>query len=175
MTLATVLMGVLASGPAHGYDIKRVHDERFPASKKLAFGQVYATLGRLERDGLVESVETSQDGGPERTVYALTAKGEWHLRDWLASTEPAGPYVADELVRKTVTAVHTGADAVDFLRRQRAVHLDAMRALVRERERSTSVGERIAVDHALMHLDADVRWLDEARERVANHDTRSHR
>ncbi len=44
-------MGVLALGPAHGYDIKRVHDERFPASKKLAFGQVYATLGRLERHG----------------------------------------------------------------------------------------------------------------------------
>ena len=176
MSLATVLMGVLAAGPAHGYDVKRAHDERFPASKQLAFGQVYATLGRLERDGFVESIETTQDGGPERTVYALTAAGEQRLAEWLAEPEPAGPYVADELVRKTVTAVHAGVDAAGFLRRQRAVHLDAMRALTRDRDAAASTGERIAVDHVLIHLDADLRWLEETQARVQSQDhTRSHR
>lgn len=168
MSLGTVLLGVLADGPAHGYDLKRVHDERFPAARPLAYGQVYATLGRLERDELVETVETVQGAGPERTVYAVTDVGRDELRQWLEATEQPAPYAADELVRKTITALHLGADHGDFLRRQRAVHLDAMRALTRERTTTTEPGTRIALDHTLAHLDADLRWLEETRERVAH-------
>ena len=50
MSLGTVILGVLADGPAHGYYLKREHDDRFPSARPLAYGQVYATLGRLERD-----------------------------------------------------------------------------------------------------------------------------
>ncbi|WP_284536363.1 PadR family transcriptional regulator [Nocardioides sp. T2.26MG-1] len=171
MSLGSVLLGVLAAGPAHGYDLKRAHDGRFPAARPLAYGQVYATLARLERDGLVEQVETRQHAGPERTVYALTASGRDELRRWLAETEQPGPYAADELVRKTITALHTGADSVDFLRRQRAVHLEAMRALTRERAAAAEPGTRIALDHTLAHLDADLRWLEETRERIAQDGT----
>lgn len=159
-------MGVLAGGPAHGYDLKRAHDERFPSARPLAYGQVYATLARLERDGLVETVGTAQEGGPERTVYALTAAGHDELGAWLDQTEPPGPYAADELVRKTVTALHGRAEAADFLRRQRDVHLAAMRALTRDRAAASEIGARIALDHALAHLDADLRWMEETRERV---------
>jgi DNA-binding PadR family transcriptional regulator len=171
MSLGSVLLGVLAAGPAHGYDLKRAHDTRFPAARPLAYGQVYATLARLERDGLVEEVETRQDAGPERTVYALTPTGRAELRRWLAETEQPGPYAADELVRKTITALHTGADSVDFLRRQRAVHLEVMRALTRERTETAEPGTRIALDHTLAHLDADLRWLEETRERIAQDGT----
>ena len=167
MSLGTVLLGVLADRPAHGYDLKRAHDERFPASRKLAFGQVYATLARLERDGLVETVETAQENGPERTVYAITDAGRAELHRWLGQTEEPGPYSADELVRKTITALHTRADAEDFLQRQRSVHLAAMRGLTRERAVVEELGSRIAIDHTLAHLDADLRWLDETRDRVA--------
>jgi DNA-binding PadR family transcriptional regulator len=166
MSLGMVLLGVLAGGPAHGYDLKRAHDERFPSSRKLAYGQVYSTLSRLERDGLVETVETAQAGGPERTVYAATAAGEAQLREWLEQTEDPGPYTADELVRKTITALHSRGDADGFLRRQRAVHLDKMRLLTRDRTSVDGAGARIAVDHTIAHLDADLRWLEETRERV---------
>lgn len=167
MSLGSVLLGVLADGPAHGYDLKRAHDTRFPATRPLAYGQVYATLGRLQRDGLVEELETRQAAGPERTVYALTDAGREALRRWLGEVETPGPYAADELVRKTITALHTGADSGDFLRRQRAIHLDAMRALTRERAAATEPGTRIALDHTLAHLDADLRWMEETRERIA--------
>ena len=166
MSLGTVLLGVLADGPAHGYDLKRAHDERFPGSRQLAYGQVYATLARLQRDGLVETLETSQESGPERTVYRLTETGRQQLRAWLHATEPPGPYAADELVRKTVTALHAGADAGDFLRRQLLVHMEAMRTLTRQREAAGGVGSEIALDHTLAHLDADLRWLEDARMRV---------
>jgi DNA-binding PadR family transcriptional regulator len=167
MSLGTVFLGVLVDGPAHGYDLKRAHDERFPAARPLAYGQVYATLTRLERDGLVETVEVRQDAGPERTVYAMTSTGREELRGWLAATEEPGPYAADELVRKTITALRTGADSGDYLRRQRAVHLEAMRALTQQRAAAAEPGARIALDHTLAHLDADLRWLEETRERIA--------
>lgn len=166
MSLGMVLLGVLADGPAHGYDLKRVHDERFPSARPLAYGQVYATLGRLERDELVETVETVQGSGPERTVYAVTDRGRGQLREWLAATEQPAPYAADELVRKTITALHLGADHGDFLREQRAVHLEAMRTLTRQREAVAEAGTAIALDHTLAHLDADLRWLEETRERM---------
>ncbi len=165
---------MLNAGPAHGYDLKRGYDERFPGSKPLAFGQIYATLGRLERDGLVAAVETSQGGGPERTAYALTDAGAGSLREWLEAPEPPGPYPADELVRKVVTALRLGADATAFLERQRQAHLARMRELLALQRASTDVGARIAVDHAVAHLDADLRWLEDAGARVAQEPSRGH-
>src|SRR5688572_17768002 len=100
VSVAHVLLGVLAQGPAHGYDLKRAHDARFPSAKPLAYGQVYTALAKLEREGLVEVVGTQQDGGPERTTYGLTAEGTAALHEWLGRTESPGPYSADDLVRK---------------------------------------------------------------------------
>lgn len=171
VTLSMVILGVLADGPAHGYDLKRMHDARFPAAKPLPYGQVYATLGRLERDGLVETIETQQEAGPERTVYAATDAGRAEVRGWLEATEKPSPYAAEELVRKTITALHLGIDSADYLRRQRTEHLGVMRELTKERAAATEPGARIALDHTLAHLDADLRWLEETRERVA-HDPR---
>jgi DNA-binding PadR family transcriptional regulator len=161
-----VLLGLLERGPGHGYELKAAHDEWFPSAKPLAFGQVYATLGRLERDGLVEAVETRQDGGPERTVYALTPAGDEALRAWLSEPEPPATYAADELVRKTVTALRLGVDQDAYLDRQQRAHADLMRTLTRERSAAVEPGARVALDHRLAHLDADVRWLQETRARV---------
>jgi DNA-binding PadR family transcriptional regulator len=167
MSLGSVLLGVLAETPAHGYDLKHAHDNRFPSARPLAYGQVYSTLSRLERDGFVELLETTRGSGPDRTVYAITDTGRRELGSWLTAVETPGPYSADELVRKTITALHLGADAGDFLKRQRAAHLAEMRRLTAERERIEELGARLAIDHTLSHLDADLRWLEETRERAA--------
>lgn len=171
MTVAHALLGVLAEGPAHGYDLKRAHDERFPGARPLAFGQVYAALTKLERDGLVEVAETRQDGGPERTTYAVTDAGRDALEQWLASTEPAGPFGVDDLVRKTVTALRLGHDAEGFLRRQREVHLAAMRHLLAVQAQADDVTARIVIDRTVEHLDADLRWLESAATRVTRERT----
>jgi DNA-binding PadR family transcriptional regulator len=168
MSISHVLLGVLAAGPAHGYDLKREHDARFPGAKELAYGQVYSSLQRLERDGFVEVAETLQGGGPERTVYALTAAGQKELAGWLAGTEAAGPYAADELVRKTVTALRLGTDAGEFLERQRVVHLARMRELLESQASITDPAGRVAIDHTVFHLDADLRWLEAAVGRVTS-------
>lgn len=168
MSTGHVLLGILASGPAHGYDLKREHDTRLPGAKPIAFGQVYATLARLQRDALIEVATTENDGGPERTVYALAPTGEEALLDWLGQPEPPGPYAADELVRKTITALHLHRDARPFLQAQRALHLARMRELVAEQRGAVEVETRIALDHTIFHLDADLRWLEAAAVRVAD-------
>lgn len=172
MSLGTVLLGVLVDGPAHGYDLKRSHDARFPGSRQLAFGQVYSSLSRLQRDGLVEVASTEQESGPERTVYALTDAGVAALLAWLGEVESPANYSADELVRKTVTALHAGVDAEEYLVSQRQAHMDSLRELVRRRASlngAARVGEQIALDHTIAHLDADLRWLEESRQRVADY------
>jgi DNA-binding PadR family transcriptional regulator len=166
MATNEVVLALLRNGPAHGYDLKRDHDAWFPDSRPLAFGQVYATLGRLAGAGLVEVLETRVEGGPERTVYALSERGEQKLSEWLG--EPAGPAAsnADEIVRKTVAALRTGDDPGGFLARQRAAHLRRMHELTNgQPERDPAA--RLARDHLVAHLDADLRWLEAAVERIA--------
>lgn len=166
MSVGHVLLGVLAEGPAHGYDLKHAHDERYPGAKQLAFGQVYAALAKLEKDGFVAVVETTRGSGPDRTTYALTPAGKAALGSWLAEVEPAGPYAADELVRKTVTALRLGRDATEYLARQREAHLAEMRRLVALQESTDEVEARVVIDHAVEHVDADLRWLSNAAVRV---------
>ena len=165
------LLALLRGGPAHGYDLKREHDTWFPDARPLAYGQVYATLGRLERAGLVEVVETRVESGPERTVYAISEQGEERLDAWLA--EPAGTAATgtDEIVRKTVAALRTGVDPGEFLARQRAAHLRRMRELTAGNAERDPVA-RLAREHLVAHLDADLRWLDTAVERLSARDWR---
>ncbi|MDX6301348.1 MAG: hypothetical protein QOF53_2562 [Nocardioidaceae bacterium] len=172
MSVPRILLGILAEGPAHGYDLKQAHDERFPGAKPLAFGQVYAALARLEQDGLVEVVETVRQAGPDRTTYAITGAGREALDRWLSATEPAGPYSADDLVRKTVTSLRLGGDAAGFLAAQRHVHLRAMKGLLDLQAATADVAARIVIDHAVEHLDADLRWLETAAVRVGSTDER---
>jgi DNA-binding PadR family transcriptional regulator len=173
MSTAHVIMGLLAAGPRHGYELKRAHDQRLPGAKPLAFGQVYATLGRLERDGLVTSTGQDRAGGPDRTSYELTGGGRRSLRDWLGEVEPAAPHVASTLLAKVVVAL-LAADADTarkYLAAQRAAHVARLRELTRAKtDPAATVGDVIAADYAIAHLDADLRWLDTTLARVADLD-----
>jgi len=170
MSTAHVILGLLAGGPRHGYDLKRAHDERLPRAKPLAFGQVYATLGRLERDGFVAEAGQDREGGPDRTSYELTDEGRRHLDAWLAAVEPPAPYVTSELLSKVVIALFA-ADATrarDYLVAQRAAHVSRMRELTTAKSMpGASVGDVVAADFALGHLEADLRWLQTTLSRVA--------
>ena len=104
MSTAHVLLGLLTGHPQHGYELKHAHDTVLPQAKPLAFGQVYATLGRLERDGLVAATAAERAGGPERTSFAVTTAGRTTLDDWLNEVEPPVPHVTSALLTKVVVA-----------------------------------------------------------------------
>lgn len=170
VSTAHVVLGLLAQGDRHGYDLKRDHDARFPKARPLAYGQVYATLDRLARDGLVTALAAGRDGGPDRTAYSLTDTGRTMLTDWLDDVEPAVPYVANALFTKVVLALlvdRSPAAPKAYLRRQRAAHLARMREFTTLKTTcGAPVADVLAADYALAHLDADLRWIDTALARV---------
>jgi DNA-binding PadR family transcriptional regulator len=170
MSTAHVLLGLLAAGPRHGYDLKRAHDDHLPRAKPLAYGQVYATLGRLQRDGYVAESGQDREAGPDRTSYELTDEGRRHLDAWLSAVEPPAPYVTSEIFSKVVVALLAADNdrARDYLVAQRAAHLSRMRELTTAKSAPGAViGDVIAADYAVGHLDADLRWLETTLQRVA--------
>lgn len=170
VSTAHVLLGLLSRGSRHGYDLKREHDVRLPRARPLAFGQVYATLGRLVRDGLIVEASQDKDGGPERTSFELTERGKAELDAWLGRAEEPSPYVQSTLFAKVVVALVAADDASTarrYLSTQRAAHLARMRELTTAKsDDQTLVADVVGADYGLAHLDADLRWMQTTLERV---------
>lgn len=170
MSTPHVLLGLLAAGTRHGYDLKREHDARLPRAKPLAFGQVYATLARLVRDGLIVEAALERAAGPERTAYALTERGRTELSDWLSTVEAPAPYLNSSLFAKVVVALLVGdvEAAREYLAEQRAAHMARLRELTAAKTApGASLADIVAADLTIAHLDADLRWMQDTRERVA--------
>jgi DNA-binding PadR family transcriptional regulator len=159
MTVPLTLLGLLEREPSHGYDLKRDYDTYFGRGKPLPFGQVYATLGRLARDGKVVVGDAEPGAGPDRKRYVITEQGATEVQVWLREPVPAEPHLQTVLFVKVVLALMLGRDAEAYLDRQRAAHLQRMRELT-EVKRSESLVEALLADHALFHLEADLRWID---------------
>src|SRR2546430_4895883 len=159
MSIGHTLLGLLESGPRHGYDLKRAYDERFGQDRPLHYGQVYATLSRLLRNGLVEENGIERGGGSDRTRYAITGAGVTDVAAWLATPEKPDLYLQSTLYTKVVLALLTNRGAGEVLDAQRAEHLRAMRTFT-ARKRGGDLADQLVCDHALFHLEADLRWLE---------------
>ncbi|GGY18482.1 PadR family transcriptional regulator [Streptomyces djakartensis] len=167
MSTRHILLGLLASGPSHGYDLKRRHDERFPQARPLAYGQVYTTLQRLVRDGLAEVDGTDSDGGPERTMYRATGEGTHELSRWAAEIAPPAPFVTNEIFAKVVVSILSGGDPAAYLSAQRAAHMERMRELTAVKAaKGADLATVLSADYALNHLDADLRWMSTTAARL---------
>ncbi|GAA2783473.1 PadR family transcriptional regulator [Crossiella cryophila] len=159
MSIGHTLLGLLEGGPRHGYDLKRAYDERFGQDRPLHYGQVYSTLSRLLRNGLVQVEGVEQGEGPERKRYAITGAGITDVGAWLATPEKPEPYLQNTLYTKVVLALLSGRGAADLLDTQRAEHLRLMRELT-QRKSAGDLADQLICDHALFHLEADLRWLE---------------
>jgi Transcriptional regulator PadR-like family len=134
------LLGLLEREPSHGYDLKRDYDAFFGRGKQLPFGQVYATLGRLARDGKVDT--------------------------WLAEAVEPEPHLQTVLFAKVTLALMLGKPAEAYLDTQRAAHIRRMQQLT-EIKRTGPLVDVLLADHALFHLEADLRWIDLTSARLA--------
>ncbi|MTE20799.1 PadR family transcriptional regulator [Streptomyces sp. TRM43335] len=159
MSIGHTLLGLLETGPRHGYDLKRAFDERFGHDRPLHYGQVYSTMSRLLKNGLVEVEGVEPGEGPERKRYAITDAGITDVADWLGRPEKPEPYLQSTLYTKVVLALLTERDAAELLDVQRTEHLRLMRELT-QRKRSGDFTDQLICDHALFHLEADLRWLE---------------
>jgi DNA-binding PadR family transcriptional regulator len=165
VTVPIALLGLLEREPSHGYDLKRDYDAYFGRGKSLPFGQVYATLGRLARDGKVVPGDAEPGAGPDRKRYVITEHGVSDLETWLAEPVAPEPHLQTVLFVKVVLALMSGRPADHYLDTQRAAHLKRMRELT-EMKRKGNLVDAMLADHALFHLEADLRWIDLASARL---------
>ena len=163
-----VLLALLAKEPSHGYELKTAIESLFGELwPEVNVGQVYSTLGRLERLGLIRSATVSQGGRPDKKVYELTAAGNDELRRWIDELVPPVK-VRDTFFSKVALAWKTGlADPMELIDRQRRAYLLRLRELGQAAETGMSLVARLAVEAATRHLRADLEMLDACEAAVA--------
>ena len=160
------LLGLLDRESSHGYDLKRDYDAHFGRGRPLPFGQVYATLARLARDGKAMVGEAEPGAGPDRKRYTITEEGKSEVEVWLAEPIPAEPHFQTDLFVKVVLSLMLGRPAEAYLDVQRAAHLARMRELTEVKQKG-GVVDALLADHGLFHLEADLRWIDLTAARLA--------
>jgi len=166
VSVPLTLLALLEREPSHGYDLKRDYDAYFGHGKQLPFGQVYATLGRLARDGKVVAGDTEPGDGPDRKRYAITKAGRNEVDAWLADAIEPEPHLQTVLFAKVTLALMLGRPAESYLDVQRAAHMRRMHELTRLK-RSGGLVDVLLADHALFHLEADLRWIDTTTARLS--------
>ncbi|MEV4513178.1 PadR family transcriptional regulator [Dactylosporangium sp. NPDC049525] len=159
MSVPLTLLGLLEREPSHGYDLKRDYDTFFGRGKPLSFGQVYATLGRLARDGKVVISDVEPGEGPDRKRYVITDVGATEVDAWLAEPVEPEPHLQTVLFAKVVLSLMLGRSAEDYLDLQRSAHLRRMQQLT-EVKRAGNLVDAMLADHGLFHLEADLHWIE---------------
>ena len=166
MSVPLTLLGLLERESSYGYDLKRDYDAYFGRGRALSFGQVYATLSRLARDGKVSAGQVEPGAGPDRKRYAITELGAREVEEWLRTPIEPEPHLQTLLFTKVVLSLLLGRSAGTYLDTQRAAHVERMRQLTQVR-RTAGVVEALLADHGLFHLEADLRWIDLTEARLA--------
>ncbi len=164
------ILALLSAGYTHGYELKQAIDNAFGAvGPAINVGQIYTTLSRLERDGLVVSQEVEQSDRPNKRVYELTDDGRSALEHWVRDST-SSPRLRDEFFVKLVLAQIAGiAEPADLIARQRQHYLQVLRDLDLAAERTDEDGTgRLLVEGAVLHLQADLKWLDICEEHFVN-------
>ncbi len=156
-----VLLGLLDKEPAHGYELKQLLDERLgQLSPPVNIGQIYTTLRRLERDGLVRSAEVSQHDRPDKRVFELTDQGRDDLEQWLAETT-VDVRVREPFFLKLLVAMNgSGRDPLTLVDGHRRALLRRLREVQTLEDLNGKPVERMVVEGAVLHLQADLRWLE---------------
>jgi DNA-binding PadR family transcriptional regulator len=166
MSVRHGLLALLASGPSHGYQLKQAYEERTGALWPLNIGQVYTTLARLERDGLVARVDEDAD---DRTSYELTAEGHAELGRWIV--EPVDATAArDELVTKVLMALGVpGVRVRDVVQRHRRVLVEELQRYTRlkaDTDPARDMSWLLVLDALVLRVEAAVHWLDQCEGRL---------
>lgn len=176
MSVRQSLLAILDQGPCYGYQLRSEFDRRTGSSWPVNVGQIYTTLDRLERDGLVAKGATDDQG---HVYYEITQAGRDEAGSWLRSPviRPSG--TRDELLLKlALAATLPDVDVVAIVETQRSASLAALEALRKARAGDVDepdgaeLATRLVADALLFQAETEVRWLDHVRDRLAQHPPR---
>ena len=166
MSVPHALLALLSEGPKHGLRLQTDFEARTGEVWPLNVGQVYTTLQRLERDGLVE---TDGEQGRSRKRYRITAGGDRELAEWLRTPPELVPPPRDELVMKVLVALQVpGTNVHEVLQVHRRHVIETMQRYTHVKAEAAEGDTALALvaDAELFRLEAIVRWLDAADVRL---------
>jgi DNA-binding PadR family transcriptional regulator len=167
MSVRHALLALLSEGPKYGLQLREEFEARTGEVWPLNVGQVYTTLQRLERDGLVESDGTA-DEGPQKG-FRITAAGAEELAEWLRTPPDLSSPPRDELVIKVLVAARLpGVDVHEVIQAHRRYLVQLMQqwTRIKEQDDGHDMALGLAVDAELFRLDSVIRWLDAADGRL---------
>lgn len=177
MSIRLGLMALLHEEPMYGARLKAEFETRTGGTWPLNVGQVYTTLGRLERDGLVEPAGPADEEG--RIRYRLTAAGTGEVARWWADPVDRSDTPRDELVIKLALAVTAAdVDVRGVVQRQRTATLRRLRDLTRLKadidplDGGADLAWLLVVENHIFGAEAEVRWLDHVESVLAREETR---
>lgn len=155
MTIRNALLSLLAEQPRPVGQLRSVFEESTGNTWPVNVGQVYQTMKRLERDGLVEKTGDS----PE--AYALTPAGRAELRSWWEQPEHKTPDERDALVIKVaMAALAPGVPLTDLLNTQRQATMKRLRELTKEKAQAPPGARWLLCERQILELEAELRWID---------------
>jgi DNA-binding PadR family transcriptional regulator len=162
MTVREGLLALLQEGPRHGYQLKTEFEAATGGVWPLNVGQVYTTLDRLERDGMVRLTEAAS--APGQKVYEITHDGAQEVGAWWEAVPAEDPPPRDELMLKVLMAIERGhAHGLQVVTRQRT---ELLALLLRKRRERSALGSSaglaatLVTEALLARAEADLRWLD---------------
>lgn len=168
MSLRFGILGLLAEEPLHGYEVKTRFESLLGGTWEVNIGQIYSTLQRLERDGLVAPADDRGDRG--KLPYHLTAAGRRSLDDWLRQPEDEPQQLREEIYVKLLLAGRLANGNVErLLADQRRVYLQRLKDLSGLERRSRDEGRHdlaLLVRGAVLHTEADLKWTDAWAEEI---------
>jgi DNA-binding PadR family transcriptional regulator len=167
MSVRHALLALVSDGPKYGLQLRSEFEAKTGEVWPLNVGQVYTTLQRLERDGLVESV--GEDGAGTQRSFRITPVGADELDRWLRTPPDLSSPPRDELVIKVLVAMEVpGVDIHDIVQAHRRRVIELMQEWTRIKREADpdDVNLGLAVDAELFRLDSVVRWLDAADSRL---------
>ena len=175
MSVRHALLALLSEGPKYGLQLRDEFEQRTGEVWPLNVGQVYTTLQRLERDGLIESDDGDEEAGPQKS-FRLTTDGASELDTWLRTPSDVSAPPRDELVIKVLVAIEVpGVRVTDVIQAHRRHVVEQMQEWTRvKRDAGTgrsddaadSVSLSLVLDAELFRLDSVIRWLDAADARL---------
>ncbi|WP_343949522.1 PadR family transcriptional regulator [Nonomuraea longicatena] len=159
MSIRHGMLALLSRGRRYGYQLRQEFEASTGATWPLNIGQVYTTLSRMERDGLVEPGAADEQG---RVVYTITEAGRTELARWFSTPVGQSDRPRDELVIKVAMAVASGeADVRAVIQAQRRATMRALQELNRaKRAEAAGAAQRLVLDSAIFKAEAEQRWLD---------------
>jgi DNA-binding PadR family transcriptional regulator len=170
MSLKFGILGLLTEEPLHGYEVKSRFETMVGGTWDVNIGQVYSTLQRLERDGMVEAAGERGDRGKQ--AYQLTERGQRELAEWLAQPEAEPQELRQDLFVKLLLVRRlANGNLQGLLMRQRRVYLQRLRDLAELERRMRQEGRDdllLLIKGAVLHTEADIKWLDVYLEEIGN-------